>query len=185
MTKVEVIIRGTTPLMQNRFDTAFELEKKLKLQRKSIDKLPTVEQRLYKNGKGVYVPSEWIEGTLKNASKGFKMKGNRTYMKAMAGMVEVTPEEIIIKPQEWVTDVRSAVNHNMRQARIIVQRPRFNKWALAFTLNIDDDLEPDKVKEILIEAGKTEGIGSYRPNCGGKFGKFEVVKYDVGYCEVE
>jgi len=179
MKKVEVKIKGTTPLMQNRFDTAFELEKKLKLQRKSIDKVPSVEQRLYKNGQGIYVPSEWIEGTLKNAAKGFKMKGNRTYTKAIAGMVEVTPEEIIIEPQKWVSDIRSAVNHNMRQARIIVERPRFNEWALEFTLNIDDDLDVEKVKEILVEAGKTEGIGSYRPNCGGKFGKFKIDKFEA------
>jgi len=175
---VNVKIKGMAPgLLQNRFDTTREVEKKVKLQRKGIDNLPTAEDKLYSNGDGIYVPNEWIEGAMKNASTSFK-RGKGSYKKLISSMVSVEPEQIRIEPQDWVEDIRSAVNHNMRDARIIVVRPKFPKWSLEFQLMVEDDSLVDVAKEVLAEAGRTEGIGGFRPNKGGKFGKFEVIKYE-------
>lgn len=180
MQKVEVKIKGITPLLVNRYDTEGELEKKAKLKKRGSKELPNVEKKLYKNGHGNYIPSEWFEAAMKEAAKQFIEKGRRSYNKSVAGGVEVRPEELILTPQEWVTDIRSGVNRNCNPpARIIIERPRFDDWSVGMELHIDDDLDADIIKEILSHAGKKEGIGGFRPNKNGKFGKFEVVDYKV------
>ena len=178
MKKVAVKVKGLTPLLVNRYDTEGELEKKAKLKRRGSKELPDIQKKLYRNGQGNYIPSEWFEASMKEAAKQFIEKGRRSYNRSVAGGVEVFPEEIILAPQEWVTDIRSAVNRNCNPpARIIVERPRFDDWSVGFELHIDDDLETDVIKEILSFAGKKEGIGGFRPNKNGKFGKFEIEEY--------
>jgi len=54
-------------------------------------------------------------------------------------------------------------------------RPRFNKWALDFSIIVTHDALPKAVlKELLDHAGRYMGIGDYRP----KFGTFIVTKFE-------
>jgi hypothetical protein len=59
-------------------------------------------------------------------------------------------------------------------------RPRLNQWHAEFTLEIDDDmLEPNLIHQLLIEGGSKNGLGDYRPEKGGPFGKFAVVSWAI------
>ena len=71
----------------------------------------------------------------------------------------------------------SGVNPNTK-GRIMISRPRFLEWGLKFELICDDDNIPEKVIEAaLILGGKSVGIGDWRPDKKGRFGKFEVRKF--------
>ena len=64
------------------------------------------------------------------------------------------------------------------RARIMRSRPVFKKWQLEFELEIDEmEVPNDVVKEILEYSGKRVGIGDFRPEKGGSFGRFEVSKW--------
>ncbi len=137
------------------------------------------ETSLYKDEKGViYEPASHIEGSLQNAAKNFKIAGRRgaTYSKLIGSTVEVWPDAIPHKITEHVTDSRPVV---VQKARIIRYRPRFDEWELDFLLQLSDDQLPiQTMKEILDYAGLYVGIGDYRPQRGGKFGKFMVTKFN-------
>jgi hypothetical protein len=65
-------------------------------------------------------------------------------------------------------------NVKIQRNSIMRVRPRFNKWASRFALDIDDEIcDPADVKHWLETAGARIGVGDYRP----MFGRFEVVEW--------
>ena len=70
-------------------------------------------------------------------------------------------------------DIRSAVNQNVK-ARVITKRPKWNDWTCEFVLVVDDDglLTVATIKQIIEYAGRFLGVGSYRPEHTGEFGRF-------------
>ena len=154
---VDVKIEGTSPLLQHRFHG--EGQPALKSKVKNVARVTDVaEDYLYENGDGIYQPS-----THKNLI-GY-------------GVVLVTPDAIPHIVQDWEVDTRSVI---VNRGRIMRSRPCFEKWALEFQLDIDDEEIPaEVVKDVLDHAGKRVGIGDFRPEKGGSFGRFHVTKWDV------
>ena len=71
-------------------------------------------------------------------------------------------------------DVRPVV---VQRARVVRIRPTFAPgWQLDFTIVVNDDqIQPDLVQDVLMLAGKTVGIGDYRP----RFGRFSIAHFEV------
>ena len=93
----------------------------------------------------------------------------------------VVPEEIPFGTKSYAIDTRRIVNKSTKGASL-KSRPKLKSWKLPFQILIEDDfpVKPDPgpiVKEMLEEAGRRVGIGSYRPTCKGRFGKFIVTKF--------
>ena len=181
-----VKLKGTTPYMQHRMDDASldEWEKKRGkiIERKDVNDEDETRALFHmhtnKDGKP-FVPADHIRGSLINAGAFMKAKvGNsRKSMKnIVAAMFFVNPEEVELPADEWVVDKRSAVNRNVK-GRVIVVRPKWENWEVDFDLWIDDDtITLETVQELLNYAGKYVGIGSFRPQNNGSFGRFTVSK---------
>lgn len=182
MKQYRIRIIGVTPYMQHRMDDVKleDWEKK----RGPIHERPEVSQEdaaraeyhCYRNKDGhCFIPAEQIRGALIGAGTYVKAKvgGRSKSMKTIvAAMFMVTPEEIEI-PDYDTTDKRSAVNRNVK-GRVIVVRPRWNKWSTEFTLEVHNDtITNEQVEQILEYAGNYVGIGSFRPTNNGLFGRFE------------
>lgn len=168
--------------MQHRMDDSkledWEKNRKLIIERDDISKEDQVRAEFHSyndNGK-FFLPAEHVRGSLIEAGGMVKSKvGNsRKSMKnIVAGMFFVTPERIAL-PQFTSIDKRSAVNRNIK-GRVIVIRPKWDEWCVEFTLSVDNDtITDDTVREILENAGKFIGVGSFRPTNNGMFGRFEV-----------
>ena len=185
MRSFKVKIKGVTPYMQHRMDDA-TLEAWEKSRGKIIERKELVDEDIkratfhsYMDDDGqFFIPSEHIRGALINAGAFVKSKvGNsRKSMKnVVAAMFFIAEEKVYLK-DEFVIDKRSAVNKNVK-ARIITVRPKWEKWEVEFTLNIDNDSITDEtITEILEYAGSYCGIGSFRPTNNGMFGRFTVEK---------
>lgn len=176
--EIKVTIQGTSPLLFNRFiDASIEGKTKRKA---GAEKEQDVEKKLYLTEQGkIYTPATHIIGTLINASKNFQIKGKgkSTYSKLVGSSVEVKEEAIVHKNQKWEKYSISAVNP-MTRGRMIVVRPRLNEWSLTFTLILKDEgISVETIKEILDYAGIYTGIGDWRPEKKGKFGKFMVTEF--------
>lgn len=166
-----VEIRGTRPLLMHKYEP---VEQSARTKRGTIpNPEDEAKKSLYQKEDGtVFVPSMWIEGALTNAAKEFKMMGRRTYRDTVRASVVVDPLEIPIQPQAYVVDRRSAV---IQRARILRARPRWDVWSLAFKIQVSDErIREANLKEFLEEAGRTVGIGDYRP----KFGLYSVEKFE-------
>ena len=146
------------------------------------DKL-LAEFHSHKNGK-YFIPAEQVRCCLINAGKYVKGKvGNatKTMTNVVAAMFYVkslnNKDELPLSPQKFIIDKRSGVNHNIK-GRVMVVRPKWIDWSSEFMLSIDNDTITDEtVKQIIEYGGSYVGIGSYRPEHKGPYGRFIIKKF--------
>jgi hypothetical protein len=188
MYNVKVRIEGTAPLMQHRFpipDLA-NLSKGGKKNTGVTDFSQEWREYLYVNKDGdIFQPAIHIETAMVKAAANFKIQGKRgkTFKDLVSANVFIDPLEIshgIKIPEELDADADKILYLDIRpvviqRARVIRLRPTFKPgWKLDFTINVIDDQMPFEVlNDILVLAGKTVGIGDFRP----RFGRFMVVEF--------
>lgn len=175
--EIKVEIQGISPLLFNRFLESDIIGKSKRKAGAESEKI--IEDKLYILEGKIYTPSTHILGSLINAAKNFQIKGKgkSNYSRLVGSSVEVKEDAIIHKYQGWVAWRISAVNP-MTKGRMIVTRPRMEKWAFEFTLVLrDESIGIETIKEILDYAGSYVGIGDWRPEKKGKFGKFIVTEF--------
>ena len=183
MKKYKIKIEGVTPYMQHRMDDVkleqWEKNRKQIIERSDVAKEDQVraEFHSYNDKYGFFIPAEHIRGALINAGAMVKFKvGNaRKSMKnIVAGMFFIDEPKLRLS-KNYVIDKRSAVNRNIK-ARVISIRPKWEDWNAEFTLAIDNEtITQETIKEIVENAGNYIGIGSFRPQCNGMFGRFKIV----------
>lgn len=180
MKTYKIEIKGMTPLLQNKpeeygFDESW-VEKKA-----STDFEKEALKKLYIDSDGrLYQPATHIERALIEAGKKLKVKGQgkATYSKLFGSMVSVVEFEILHMKPEWEIH-KSLVVIPSTKGRVMRYRPMLKDWVLQFTLEADDEIAADALKESLEIAGKYVGIGDWRPEKKGKFGKFQVTSFQA------
>jgi len=173
MKKIKVVVEGVSPLLYNRFrDT--QIDNKIK-KRTGSPKEQEIEDKLYMIKGKPYIPCVYFRNALVEAGKQFKItgKGKSNYSKLIGATVDVLPEAII-NDNSW-TPFRIAAVNPMTKGRMMVSRPRMDKWGCEFEIILNDEsIDTSTIHEILEHAGKYVGIGDWRPEKKGMFGKFYV-----------
>jgi len=121
----------------------------------------------------------YIKNCITEASKQFKIvgKGKSTYSKLVASTVEIEPFMIELEAGKYEVFRISAVNP-MTKGRMMTERPKYNKWKAEFEIVLNDPAVPVSViNEILEHAGKYVGVGDWRPEKKGMFGKFIIIQF--------
>ena len=172
---IDVSIRGIAPLLQHRFAGEDVTDAPLKKAGK-IDYSGESLKALYRESNGtIYQPASHIERAMVKAAARYQIggKGKKTYKDIFSYAILVMPIGIPHKLQDWVIDRQPVV---VQRARVMRERPRFNQWELDFEIHLlDDQVKPEIVNTILVDAGQTVGIGDYRP----KYGRFMVTSFQV------
>lgn len=184
---VKVQIEGVTPLLMNRFTGESEVklasgtspvyagEKGLPRQQ--------AEKKLYADDKGnLFIPGANVFACIVEAGKFHKAGKNKlTTQKTSLIPAGLMVEEIVcpLNTKEWEVDSRSVVNPSTG-GRVMCHRPRVDKWVLSFTLQIDETMfSPGLIRMVVDDAGKKVGLGDYRPQRKGPFGRFVVKHWEV------
>jgi hypothetical protein len=103
------------------------------------------------------------------------LKNSVLYSCATINDVEVP----IIHRQPWKVDTR-AVRIPATGGRILAHRPMFDDWRLSFSIEFDEGMIGEKfMRDIFDDAGKRVGLGDFRPDCKGPYGKFVVTSWKV------
>ena len=124
----------------------------------------------------VILPTQTIRATLLN---GAKMNKLGTQIKRGTIMLEdKVPLDYgrkLTKDQLWEAryiDRRSVVVSN---SRVMAYRPKFKDWSAKFTIAYDESiLDELDILRSMQNAGSFVGIGGFRPEKSGTFGRFEV-----------
>lgn len=180
-------IAGVTPLLVHAFTDAAQMNATngTRIGIVGGDKGTPREQAeavLYTSEKGVpIIPGPNVFRCFIEAGKFFKAgKSKVTTQKSslIPACVSLFEIEIPIEHDDpWTVDTRP-IRIPSTGGRILRHRPCFNDWRLTFTLEIDTELMGVKmVRDILDAAGKRVGLGDFRPDCKGPFGKFVVVHW--------
>lgn len=179
MKRIKVRIEGKgLGLLQHRFGVTTQEEAKGPKKKNQKQTSDEVENYLYMNDDKICQPGNHIHKMLMRCGAKYQIPGQKklTYKNIIgAGAISIEPDYIIHEIQDWVVDERAVI---VNRGRIIRKRPYFPKWALQFTLLYDEDEIPKStIKDILEYAGERNGIGDYRPEKGGPFGKFIVTEF--------
>ena len=164
MTPIAVSLVGTTPLLCGRpvpDDNAL------------ADATPTVqaEARLYRDANGrPVIPGLNLFRCLAGAAR----HQGRCPVELVHALGIAERELPIVSLRPWAVDTRM-VRHPETGVRSVCHRPRFDDWRLDLTLLIDCDLwSGAEVRELVETAGQRVGLGDFRPERGGPFGRFGV-----------
>lgn len=192
---IDIRIQGTTPLLQHKFAPAVlttlmeGASKRTGAPDYSLEWLET----MYVTPDGYLCqPATHLEGALVRAGSAFKVKGKsgKTWRDAMRAYCYVQPENIVhlyesapvrAPGPELLTTPTAHLSVNVM--RVIVNRSAVARlrlmigagWELAFSIEVhDEQLRPEIVRTILEEAGRSVGIGDFRP----RYGRFAVLAFE-------
>lgn len=176
---INVTIEGISGLLMNKFNVAEAIEqKKGRRTTRSYDPVEDAEKSAYWSSKGkkeLIIPSQVIYASLLNASSFHKI-GRRSAKAILAGSIRVDPSEISLGTDKYEVDIRPVV---IQRARVIKGRAILPEWKASFKIIYNKDLIADEqiIKTILEEAGQRIGIMDFRPQKGGQYGTFKVIKF--------
>jgi len=159
-----VEIRGETPLLQNRFHKA-----------KSSSPEEEARAAAYRGPGGrICHPASSIPKLIAAAGP---PAGRSVGRRRIQSSVRVIGDDIPILSkgrEEYEPEVDSRpVSEN--GSRSIRNRAKIEEWSSRFVLEFDDGVvTPDEVHELLSRGGRSLGIGDYRPERGGTFGRFYI-----------
>jgi len=183
---IRTTIEGITPLLLNRFTDEAQLKAtngSTGTYQKHLDPADDAESRLYKDESGTIVmPQPNLLRCLIDAGKFFKAgKTKVTTLKSSLIPACVTIEEMyceIVSRKGWTVDQRP-IRNPATGGRLLRYRPMFHDWLICFTMILDTEiLSTKQLREIVDGAGKRIGLGDFRPDCKGPFGKFVVTFWE-------
>ncbi len=139
----------------------------------------SAERASYRNPKGALcVPSAGFRAGMVKAAGAFKQ--GRGSLKTTAAHIQAAEELIPIlnaetfKPMDaFSIDTRRVV---IGKAGIMRSRPRYEEWSVSLSINYDPSLlTPEILQALLVDAGNRFGVGDYRPERNGWFGRYSVL----------
>lgn len=190
MSQYRIKIEGVTPYMQHRMDdkklATWEKERSNIIERDDLadepKKLAIFHSYVDETG-NYFFPDSHLKQSFIEGGKYVKAKmggTSRSMKTVVAAMWRIKEERIPFRKFD-VVDSRSAVNKNVK-ARVMVHRPKWLEWSLEFTLLIDEEeksrITEEIVKNIISYAGRYVGVGSYRPQHTGEFGRFQIASFE-------
>jgi len=150
-----------------------------------VKKIPTPDeesaQKVYRNEDGTfYILSEAFRSAIvgKGGAASGRKIGKRTAISACcAGLFTTETRCTLFDPdtekplKKYEIDTRRAV---VQGQGVLRSRPMFPKWGLLLAFEIDEDwVTLQMVLELLNIAGKVAGVGDFRPQKKGSFGRFK------------
>ncbi len=187
--RIAVTTEGIAPLLMNRFTEKAEIAvsggTRPAFEGSGDRGTPRAqaEPRAYRDGAGMlYIPGPNIFSALIAAGTFHKAgKSKVTTMKTSLVPAGISVEELVcpLGTDQWEVDSRSVVIPSTG-GRIMGHRPRVDRWSLTFTLDVDIGMfSPNLVRSLVDDAGKKIGLGDYRPQRKGPFGRFVVREWAV------
>lgn len=176
-------IEGISPILINRFKEQSEIKenmKKGKVDYGSPRQQAELTAYVDEKTKLLWIPSSWLKGTLTSVSSDYKLPRSRKSVKSVIGGAVIPCDEKIYFSEKYKLsdieiDSRPVV---IQRSRIMRHRARLEKWTLKFSLEISTDiLDSENVNEMLNDAGRRSGIGDFRPQKFGSFGRYQVVEW--------
>jgi hypothetical protein len=118
---------------------------------------------------------------LTKGASGYKNKATKTTgPRLIASSVQIEPAMLSFGTRKYDIDVRRAV---VQKQGILRARPLLKKWELEFDLLVnEEDVSPDffpVLRMIVEDTGRKVGIGDFRVERNGPFGKFQVTSWKV------
>lgn len=175
-------LAGVAPYSQSRFHETPDLPK----EGKDAKELRTWREKAHYDPKTgeMFIPPMSFKMAVDSASKYLSIqvpgKGKATYTKHfLSGVLVFEPVFLGVHKDEAKRDRVHANADGVRGSgkRVVRYFPRVDDWRVDVTFHIyDDTITEDVFETVLSEAGRFIGLGRFRPQSGGFYGRFLVEK---------
>jgi len=182
MKTINVEIKGTSPLLMNKYNIEAELDRQ---KGRRTTKKYVAEEEAEKGAywmshtkkKELMIPAIVLYASLLNASSFYRI-AKRSAKSILAGSIKIEPMEIGLGTDKYQLDIRPVV---IQRNKVLKGRARLDEWKASFKIIYDERLiaDPTIIKDVLTDAGMRIGICDFRPSKGGPYGCFEVLKFEV------
>ena len=192
---VNLTCRGITPLLCNRMSESTLEGLRTKIKKPKAANIGTTRtpreeasEKVYLHGGKSAVPGENLMSCLISAGAFIRLDGKRMISTAKSTLLPgfmslLTPVIMLVDPDDlkqeakWEPDVRKGTNPNGREA-VAICRPRWDRWAFSAQIEIEtDEIGENAIRELWDKAGRRIGLGDFRPQRKGIFGRFVVEKW--------
>lgn len=190
MKKIKIRIQGITPLICNKFTDEAALRassgKNSSFVGEELTDFERASQKLYiseHSGKpilpGVNIFACIVEGGRFHKANKRQVTTQKSSILYGCASIDEIEVEIMDGGVPWKVDTRPVRIPPRTGGRVLMHRPMFEKWELEFTLELDEEIiGPKFLRAIVDDAGKRIGLGDYRPDCKGPYGRFVVKKWE-------
>jgi hypothetical protein len=184
MKKITVSVVGTSPLLTDSPSLMQDDDSSPKARKTR----PTPEQecegaayRLDGPGSPCCMPTVAFRQAMVRGGKGLKLAGaGRLGLNTILGASVFPASELTVLLDPATGDPLTTYVHDRRRVvhgggAVMSSRPRFEAWAADIDLEYDTlQLSDQDVINAVDRAGITVGVGNYRPEKGGPYGRFQV-----------
>lgn len=133
----------------------------------------------------LYIPAQAFQRLLIESGKPHKQRGSRSSLRwVVPAAVIVVAEAITLTDSEgkpltdFEVDSRPVVIPATK-GRIMRHRPKVEQWQASIPMEVDTDILPTSmIHQLLEEGGRRLGIGDYRPEKTGPYGRFSIVSWE-------
>ncbi|HUI24111.1 MAG TPA: hypothetical protein VLY82_06955 [Nitrososphaerales archaeon] len=195
MSVIQITVQGRSPYLMHHFGPKAEADVQTPGIRAHRGERGTpreqAEEVVYRSKNGaLYIPGGAMYRAIVDAGKFHKHGRN----KLTTGSSSLVPSGLWLDEEDSIAiplmlgekpivnyevDGRAVFNAKVG-ARIMCFRPRIDKWEATFRLTVDDSFfTQGQVRDLVDDAGKKIGIGAFRVERKGPFGRFEVKKWKV------
>jgi hypothetical protein len=175
--KINVEIRGLTPLLMNRLNPeSLKTKSRMRMEQYSTetDAANSAYIAVIDGRQQLYIPQECVHSMIINTAKQYKIKRS-SLSSLLAGTIRIEPEKIPLGTDKYEVDERAVVIQNQR---VLKGRAKLTSWRAKFQIVYDAKWLPagieETLKTILEDAGRRMGLLDYRPQHKGWFGTFAV-----------
>ena len=176
---IDIGIQGTSPLLCNRFTGAAESG----VNKKRTPKEEAQESLYFDEEGRLGIPGPNVFRSLIDSGKYFKI-GRRSMTTAASSMV---PGAVLFDTLFCELDSEGGFVIDSRPVRIpstggrvLKHRAKFEDWALSFRVELDTEIITlATFRDLVDSAGQRIGLGDFRPDRKGIFGRFRVSEWTV------
>ena len=183
-----VVIKGISPYSQSKFIDKDEIPKEGKETADAYEKR-TWQSRMHVDKKGnAFMPPMALKKAVEGASKyAGKIPGERnaTYSKRFKSGLLVTDQITLFTEDgkvaraddfegEWLF-LDAGGKAGQGGTRVKRRMPRIVNWTAEAVVHvIDEVITEDVLERVLVDAGRFVGVGRFRPEVGGFYGRFQL-----------
>lgn len=183
---VTTTIEGISALLMHRFGEAEELAGETRsVKIENMTPRDAAERTAFRQGGKLYIPGAAPARLLREAGSAHKQRGTRKSLKYIVPAAVIVAEDVIFlhdaagKPLTKIEVDSRPVTIPATKGRIMRHRARVEKWRATLTLEIDETvLDAATIRQLLEEGGRRIGIGDYRPEKGGPYGRFSIISWE-------
>ena len=186
--RYRVVCKGITPLLMDPMDdeTLEKMQTGAKTDlaaKKATSMKDQAAKKVYRDPNGkIALPAGNLYASLNNAGRLIQYDNKRKIATGPSSLLytfmRIEEQWIPLSgSQEWRADRRRGVL-KATGAAVPIIRPLFSDWGFEVNITVDDKapIKIDTILKMFQDAGTASGLGSFRPECKGPFGQFQVVE---------